>query len=614
MLGNNLQALKLKFPNLAEKINDKSEKTIKYQLEETKNNSKTIKIANEETNKEYVYLHSKYDPEREAERIISKSELNNATIIVVMGFGLGYHILELFEKVKSTNKKLFVIEKNPLIIKEALKYHDFTSLLSSENFYLLQKEEIEDSEIFDFISLNIGSVFEKIEIIKLPAVFKCFSKYYHLALEQVVKCRNKLMRNQITTREDGVIWNQNILNNLDIIINSIGVEDIKTLGKGQPAIIVSAGPSLNKNINDLKKAKGKALIIAVNTSLKPLLNAGIIPDVVCVIDGNKEILKHFEGIDYSRLENVILAASPRVKPQVFRDWSGPIILTCIPGEDYIMRWIERYIGYKGRILSGGSVSHSAFGLAVYLEADPIVFVGQDLSFKSNNNSVNNTHVKGAIQPNRDDEDYECFQIEDIKGELVWTRRDYYNFLLWFNENIKIVREHRNEKKEFIDATEGGAKIAGTKVMRLQEAIKIYCQQEISLKDNLLDKVNAFKPYGIDRFVKELESTLTSLIEIKKIANKGLYLIDNMIESSSIQEGNIIQLKLERVNQKINKLKDNIILFESELYEFYLKDTNNDYKSANNLTLFNDFVDFYNKLIIGSDKVLKILKKKYKKII
>ena len=56
-----------------------------------------------------------------------------------------------------------------------------------------------------------------------------------------------------------------------------------------PAIVVAAGPSLNKNIDELKRAKGKAFIIAVDTAIKPLLKKGIIPDMFAIVDGKKPI-------------------------------------------------------------------------------------------------------------------------------------------------------------------------------------------------------------------------------------------------------------------------------------------------------------------------------------
>ena len=63
----------------------------------------------------------------------------------------------------------------------------------------------------------------------------------------------------------------------------------EVIPRDMPAIVVAAGPSLNKNIDELKRAKGKAFIIAVDTAIKPLLKKGIIPDMFAIVDGKKPI-------------------------------------------------------------------------------------------------------------------------------------------------------------------------------------------------------------------------------------------------------------------------------------------------------------------------------------
>ncbi len=72
-----------------------------------------------------------------------------------------------------------------------------------------------------------------------------------------------------------------------------------------PVIVVSAGPSLNKNIEDLKKAVGKACIIATDTAMKPLLNAGIVPDLFVIVDGLKPAVL-FEHKDISKTAMLIM--------------------------------------------------------------------------------------------------------------------------------------------------------------------------------------------------------------------------------------------------------------------------------------------------------------------
>ena len=62
---------------------------------------------------------------------------------------------------------------------------------------------------------------------------------------------------------------------------------MKVIPKDISAIVIAAGPSLNKNIKELKRAKGKAFLIAVDTAVKRLLKEGIVPDMYATLDGMK---------------------------------------------------------------------------------------------------------------------------------------------------------------------------------------------------------------------------------------------------------------------------------------------------------------------------------------
>ena len=104
---------------------------------------------------------------------------------------------------------------------------------------------------------------------------------------------------------------KNLLANLKHLIKAYKtVQYAGKIPKEVPGIVVAAGPSLNKNIEELKKAKGKAFIIATDTAMKPLLNAGIIPDMYAVVDGKKPLsLIKIEGAQDIPLLCTIVAAS-----------------------------------------------------------------------------------------------------------------------------------------------------------------------------------------------------------------------------------------------------------------------------------------------------------------
>ena len=64
---------------------------------------------------------------------------------------------------------------------------------------------------------------------------------------------------------------QNILDNLPHLVSCPGIFSLENKLQGVPGILVSAGPSLDKNLPLLKTASKRALIIAVATAFRPLL-------------------------------------------------------------------------------------------------------------------------------------------------------------------------------------------------------------------------------------------------------------------------------------------------------------------------------------------------------
>ena len=56
-----------------------------------------------------------------------------------------------------------------------------------------------------------------------------------------------------------------------------------------PIILVSAGPSLEKNVEDLKEAKGHALIWCADAALPTMLSHQVIPDLVASVDAGKDL-------------------------------------------------------------------------------------------------------------------------------------------------------------------------------------------------------------------------------------------------------------------------------------------------------------------------------------
>jgi len=84
-----------------------------------------------------VLIHSSYDPIKEAEVFIKSCEtiIESQDILLVMGFGFGYHVDALVERLKKDpDKYVFVIEPDIGIFKKALQLRDITSIIDKVTF------------------------------------------------------------------------------------------------------------------------------------------------------------------------------------------------------------------------------------------------------------------------------------------------------------------------------------------------------------------------------------------------------------------------------------------------------------------------------------------------
>ena len=69
------------------------------------------------------------------------------------------------------------------------------------------------------------------------------------------------------------------------------IEKIREIIQGKTVFVIGSGPSLSSAIPKLKKLK-KSIKIAADSSLKPLIDNGIIPDIIVTdLDGNEDAIK-----------------------------------------------------------------------------------------------------------------------------------------------------------------------------------------------------------------------------------------------------------------------------------------------------------------------------------
>jgi hypothetical protein len=189
--------------------------------------------------------------------------------------------------------------------------------------------------------------------------------------------------------------------------------------EGFPAVVVSTGPSLNGQIESLKKIQDSAIVIAADASLKVLRAADIDPHFVCSIERDLTTLAFFEN--YQPLSHwPKLLAYPEVPPQVVKAYLGPQIgiFRTYHSHAYFDSFLK-----KGRLRSGHSVAHLCLAWAEALGANPIYLVGQDLSFDPDSLATHskNTAYADWEKPRSIDELKKQIEAE---GDQLWWGKNY----------------------------------------------------------------------------------------------------------------------------------------------------------------------------------------------
>ncbi len=404
-----------------------------------------------------ILFHSLFDPVKEAFNLLADRDLSDTQVIFVLGMGFGY-LVDQLRKSAQINGTICIIEPSLEIFKSALTHGDLSEILSNPRILLFVDPD--PQKMIDAIAPHLISGLYKTEIIYLSAYRRVFEGYFTRVLDFINTVTSRKLCDYNAIDELAPYWESNSLTNLPDALKSVPLSVIFKSFKDRTGVIVAAGPSLDKNIGQLKKFQSKAVIISVGTSLRPLVNNGIKPDIVVVLDASDIVLKQLEGI--TDTSGMWLFAEICLSPKIVSMFYPRVFFFDSMANPFLSYMLGKETAEKMYLESGGSVANCALDLAVKLGLNPIVFVGQDLCLENDR-----SHAKGTMHEDKrynigpDDINY-MKAIGNYEDKVV-TFRYFYIFLRWMEGYIR-----RFPDIAFINATAGGARIEGARLMTLDE--------------------------------------------------------------------------------------------------------------------------------------------------
>jgi hypothetical protein len=292
--------------------------------------------------------------------------------------------------------------------------------------------------------------------------------------EYVFKYRDQ----RVTTEAYEHLWTMNSMGNFVHVVDSPNVFHLQGgLFRDKPVILAAAGPSLQDELENLKiiKEKGLAYIFSVGSANKALLANGIKPDALLTYDPNTFNHLVFEELIQDGVDDIPMIFGSSVGYKVLNDYKGPK-LHMVTNQDTISTYYleKEQLEQRGEIIRDApTITILTLEMAYKLGCDPIILVGQNFGYR--NDQYYAQGISYSFRPTEllEQEKSDLIEVEGADGGFVKTTESHNIGRLqmeqylsaWNNSNV-------------INSTKGGAKIAGTRFVTLEQVMQDRLQERV----------------------------------------------------------------------------------------------------------------------------------------
>ncbi len=425
---------------------------------------------------------------------------------IIFGLGLGYNLAAVEEKAHRDHKFL-VVEENPTVLYHALHTVDFSEMIDQGRLAFVRPvQEAVDSLLF---TLAVPIYRRKVATLFDPSALMVssedFQKLINHAKKELQHYTVRMTTQFVKARE----MTTNELRNLPHVCLASALEGLQGAFAGRPAVVVSAGPSLKKNVHQLRGYEDKAVIIATAPVVRVLLAYDLVPHLVCSLDYSVSNMETLEDVwDQTELPLVFLN---RIHPPFLARYQGPMIGAhqdaATAGNCPAWIWEG-----QPQLNGGGNVGMMAMSLAYLLGADPVILIGQDLAY-----SDGYTHSEGVVGRRSQEKAISAaseVMLDGLDGRPVVSTPTFASYLSVCQDVIK------NQEVTTINATAKGARLEHAVEMTLQDALAEHATERLDVRGRIDE---ALRPLVTDRdrVLDDLRRFLAGARNARARAERGL---------------------------------------------------------------------------------------------
>lgn len=553
MLIDNIKILKNKYPNIYKIMaNYDKEMYETILIEKAKDGNSTMKYIDDNKS---IYIHSKYYPKKESETIVEDffDLEGEAEHIIVYGVGLGYHILALSEKYPKA--KFSLIEPSFEILYAFLCEINLKDI-ELENIYIDDGSYVE--KLVDNIVVNNKTNENK--IFTLTSYKNIFENKYKMFLDDFMKLL-KSKRSSISVNYNfQKRWVVNSLKNFSTTINTknILLQD-RSIYKNKAAVIVSAGPSLEDELENIRKIRDNnlAYIFSAGSSISTLIKNGIYPHATTSYDPGQFNYNVFNEIYRNDIKDIPLIYGTSVGFETIDKYPGEK-LHMITSQDMISQFLIQSSS-KNKIegiIDSPSIAIINLQLLYRLGFSKIILVGQNFAYRdkkrySSGIEYENEHVDDEIIK-------KSIKVKSVTGDFVYTNYAFNQMREQMEQYISVCKG-----ATVINTTQGGAHIDGAQFMSLNDVINNYLTDENCVKNDW-EHTKETDSYDFDYLDNNNKILVKSYYEIKDILKEISGLNDKIFSLAKNQNIKQLEFMYNKIDEIFSKLLNNLF------YEIALK--------------------------------------------
>ncbi|WP_274362518.1 motility associated factor glycosyltransferase family protein [Paenibacillus thermotolerans] len=506
-----------------------------------------------------VYIHSKFNPEEEAERLISKYlNQDNVQHVLFYGVGLGYHI-EKFAQEKP-DVKFSIYEPNPEVIYRLLSTRSIEKLQKSlKHIYV----EFNQNDTVKHIQHFLNYIDKGITVITLPAYERLFQESLGRFTEQFTEILKESKSKLYTNAAYEKRWIINSAANLRYTLSTPNIiAQKKQYFENKPAIIVGAGPSLYDDIEHLKYISENKLayIIATGSGINALLSNGVVPDLFCSYDPshlNKKVIEKF--VEYGN-DTIPFLFGSTIAYDSLPLYKGPKLHMLI-NQDTVTQYYVKRDGETLEVFNDApSIAVVVLQLLARMGCNPIILSGINLAYRDNR-----LYAQGIMYEHRTSEVTErekesAIAVEDVYGNQTSTNDGMNRMRQQMEAYIQVIRH-----MEVINTTKGGAKIQGTTFANIEDLIRSRLREPVVTETNWFESTEP--PYDL-QYVKSQHLAMSK--EYEQFGVLTSQLVRNMNEMRGLVTARNTR-SLEQAYQKFDKTVKQWL--KNKLFEVFFQPMN-----------------------------------------